>query len=165
MASSSIDAELIHPRPRGRELSSSTQGLLLTKARIHSARSRGKKVAEQILWSGSRPGMGKLQIQLRWSLTAMLGATVQTKRSPDSDDLSLQVSLVAGGRNRVWRQPSPSPPLSTWSPREFVLLAVIVATLRSLANRPDERQLVRFSGSGFVRISQSRWGRHRSYLV
>ena len=28
---------------------------------------------------------------------AMLGATVHTKRSPESDDLSLQVSLVAGG--------------------------------------------------------------------
>jgi hypothetical protein len=29
----------------------------------------------------------------------MLGATVQTKKSPESDDLSLQVSLVAGARN------------------------------------------------------------------
>jgi hypothetical protein len=37
-----------------------------------------------------------LQIELRGNLAAMLGATVQTKRSPDSDDLSLQVSLVAG---------------------------------------------------------------------
>ena len=31
----------------------------------------------------------------------MLGATVQTKRSSESDDLSLQVSLVAGARNRL----------------------------------------------------------------
>ena len=38
-----------------------------------------------------------LQIELRGNLAAMLGATVQTKRSPESDDLSLQVSLVAGG--------------------------------------------------------------------
>jgi site-specific DNA recombinase len=37
-----------------------------------------------------------LQIQLRGNLAAMLGATVQTKRSSESDDLSLQVSLVAG---------------------------------------------------------------------
>jgi site-specific DNA recombinase len=37
-----------------------------------------------------------LQIDLRGNLAAMLGATVQTKRSPESDDLSLQVSLVAG---------------------------------------------------------------------
>ena len=37
-----------------------------------------------------------LQIELRGNLATMLGATVQTKRSPESDDLSLQVSLVAG---------------------------------------------------------------------
>ena len=37
-----------------------------------------------------------LQIELRGNLAAMLGATVQTKRSPESDDLSLQVSMVAG---------------------------------------------------------------------
>jgi DNA invertase Pin-like site-specific DNA recombinase len=37
-----------------------------------------------------------LQIELRGNLAAMLGATVQTKRSSGSDDLSLQVSLVAG---------------------------------------------------------------------
>jgi DNA invertase Pin-like site-specific DNA recombinase len=38
-----------------------------------------------------------LQIELRGNLAAMPGATVQTKRSSESDDLSLQVSLVAGG--------------------------------------------------------------------
>jgi hypothetical protein len=38
-----------------------------------------------------------LQIELKGNLAAMPGATVQTKRSPESDDLSLQVSLVAGG--------------------------------------------------------------------
>ena len=43
-----------------------------------------------------------LQIDLRGNLTAMLGATVQTKRSPESDDLSLQVSLVAGARNQQY---------------------------------------------------------------
>ena len=37
-----------------------------------------------------------LQIELRGNLAAMLGATVQTKRSPESDDLSLQVQMVAG---------------------------------------------------------------------
>jgi hypothetical protein len=37
-----------------------------------------------------------LQIELRGNLAAMLGATVQMKRSSESDDLSLQVSLVAG---------------------------------------------------------------------
>lgn len=45
-----------------------------------------------------------LQIDLRGNLAAMLGATVQTKRSPESDDLSLQVSLVAGARNKLYRR-------------------------------------------------------------
>jgi hypothetical protein len=31
---------------------------------------------------------------------AMLGVTVQTKRSPETGDLSLQVVLVAGARNQ-----------------------------------------------------------------
>jgi hypothetical protein len=42
----------------------------------------------------------ELGIELRGNLAAMLGATVQTKRSSESDDLSLQVSLVAGACNR-----------------------------------------------------------------
>src|SRR5215207_5238499 len=45
-----------------------------------------------------------LQIDLRGNLAAMLGATVQTKRSSESDDLSLQVSLVAGARNQQYLQ-------------------------------------------------------------
>jgi hypothetical protein len=45
-----------------------------------------------------------LQIELRGNLAAMLSATVQTKRSPESDDLSLQVSLVAGARNQHYLQ-------------------------------------------------------------
>lgn len=46
-------------------------------------------------------GRKELQIELRGNLAAMLGATVQSKRSPETDDLSLQVSLVAGGRNHL----------------------------------------------------------------
>jgi hypothetical protein len=45
-----------------------------------------------------------LQIELRGNLAAMLGAAVQTKRSSESDDLSLQVSLVAGARNQRYLQ-------------------------------------------------------------
>ena len=45
-----------------------------------------------------------LQIELRGNLAAMLGATVQTKRSSESDDLFLQVSLVAGARNQHYLQ-------------------------------------------------------------
>ena len=39
----------------------------------------------------------ELGIELRGNLAAMLGATVQRKRPSESDDLSLQVALVAGG--------------------------------------------------------------------
>jgi site-specific DNA recombinase len=42
------------------------------------------------------PSGDALQIELKGNLAAMLGATVQSKRSPETDDLSLQVSLVAG---------------------------------------------------------------------
>ena len=50
------------------------------------------------------PAGETLQIELRGNLAAMLGATVQTKRSSESDDLSLQVSLVAGARNHRYLQ-------------------------------------------------------------
>lgn len=49
------------------------------------------------------PADQTLQIELRGNLAAMLGATVQTKRSSESDDLSLQVSLVAGTCNYRYR--------------------------------------------------------------
>jgi hypothetical protein len=42
-----------------------------------------------------------LQIELRGTLAAMLGATVQSKRSPETGDLLLQVSMVAGARNHL----------------------------------------------------------------
>ena len=42
-----------------------------------------------------------IQIDLRGNLAAMFVATVQTKRSSESDDLSLQVSMVAGARNQL----------------------------------------------------------------
>jgi site-specific DNA recombinase len=45
-----------------------------------------------------------LQIDLRGNLAAMLSGTVQTKRSSESDDLFLQVSLVAGARNQHYLQ-------------------------------------------------------------
>jgi hypothetical protein len=46
------------------------------------------------------PDHGELRIELKGNVAAMLGATVQTKRSSESDDLSLQVSLVVGGNHR-----------------------------------------------------------------
>jgi hypothetical protein len=48
----------------------------------------------------------ELGIELKGNLAAMLGATVQRKRPPESDDLSLQLALVAGACNqrylRLW---------------------------------------------------------------
>jgi hypothetical protein len=41
----------------------------------------------------------ELGIELQGNLAAMLRATVQRKRPSESDDLSLQVALVAGARN------------------------------------------------------------------
>ena len=54
---------------------------------------RGLVDAIALTPDGSKEELG---IELRGNLAAMLGATVQTKRSPETDDLSLQVSLVAG---------------------------------------------------------------------
>jgi hypothetical protein len=44
-------------------------------------------------------GGEELQIDLRGNPAAMLSATVHSERSPDTDDLSLEGSLVAGARN------------------------------------------------------------------
>ena len=41
-----------------------------------------------------------LQIELKGNLAAMLGAAQNAKRSPETDDLSLQVEMVAGACNR-----------------------------------------------------------------
>ena len=50
------------------------------------------------------PAEDGLRIELKGNLAAMLGATVQSKRSPETGDLLLQVSLVAGARNKLYRQ-------------------------------------------------------------
>ena len=41
-----------------------------------------------------------MKIELRGNLAAMLSAATNAKRSPETGDLSLQVSMVAGARNR-----------------------------------------------------------------
>ena len=50
------------------------------------------------------PNQGELQIELKGSLAAMLGAAQNAKRSPETGDLSLQVVMVAGARNKLYRQ-------------------------------------------------------------
>jgi site-specific DNA recombinase len=44
----------------------------------------------------SRFGEPRLRIELKGNLAAMLGAAVQTKRSPETGDLSMQIAMVAG---------------------------------------------------------------------
>ena len=51
--------------------------------------------------NGSKEELG---IELRGNLAAMLGATVQTKRSPESGDLIVPVQMVAGARNQHYLQ-------------------------------------------------------------
>jgi hypothetical protein len=41
------------------------------------------------------PADGALRIELKGSLAAMLGATVQSKRAPETEALSLQVSFLS----------------------------------------------------------------------
>src|SRR3954468_2055843 len=50
------------------------------------------------------PADGALRIELKGNLAAMLGATVQSKRSPETGDLSVQVSMVAGACNQRYLQ-------------------------------------------------------------
>jgi hypothetical protein len=45
------------------------------------------------------PEQGALRIELKGNLAAMLGATQNAKRSPETGDLSQQVVMVAGARN------------------------------------------------------------------
>ena len=48
------------------------------------------------------PDGDKLRIELRGNLAAMLGAAQKTRRSPETGDLLLQISLVAGARNQLY---------------------------------------------------------------
>ena len=51
-----------------------------------------------------RFGGPRLGIELKGNLAARLGATVQSKRAAETEALSLQVSMVAGGRNHRYLQ-------------------------------------------------------------
>ena len=64
------------------------------------------------------PNQGELQIELKGNLAAMLGAAQNAKRSPETGDLSLQVVMVAGARNRQYRLTSRYRLRSTWWPHQ-----------------------------------------------
>ncbi|MGH9254595.1 MAG: hypothetical protein ACRD3C_08495 [Vicinamibacterales bacterium] len=110
---------LLHPemahvyRTKVTELAKSLQQ---PESRVEATEAlRGLVDAIVLTPDGDREELG---IELRGNLAAMLGATVQTKRSSESDDLSLQVSLVAGARNRQYRLTSRYRPTCPWWPRE-----------------------------------------------
>jgi site-specific DNA recombinase len=50
------------------------------------------------------PEKGQLRIELRGNLAAMLTVAQQTKRSPETGDLSMPVQMVAGARNQRYLQ-------------------------------------------------------------
>jgi len=50
------------------------------------------------------PEKGRLRIELRGNLAAMLAAAQQTKRSPETGDLHVPIQLVAGACNRRYLQ-------------------------------------------------------------
>jgi len=50
------------------------------------------------------PADGELRIERKGNLAAMLSATTNAKRSPETGDLSLQVEMVAGACNRHYLQ-------------------------------------------------------------
>jgi hypothetical protein len=72
---------VLHPQRRGYAVK--TEAVDMRAGAIDESEERTTK--EKIGGGRERPG-----------LPGLLEAIVQTKRSPDSDDLSLQVSLVAG---------------------------------------------------------------------
>jgi hypothetical protein len=50
------------------------------------------------------PEKGQLRIELRGNLAAMLTVAQQTKRSPETGDLSMPVQMVARARNHRYLQ-------------------------------------------------------------
>jgi DNA invertase Pin-like site-specific DNA recombinase len=66
------------------------------------------------------PDLGALRIELKGNLAAMLSAATNAKRSPETGDLSLQVEMVAGARNRQYR-----PRSTSWLPDATSALVAI----------------------------------------
>ena len=50
------------------------------------------------------PDGERLNITLKGDLAGMLSAARDSKRSPDTGDLLVQIKLVAGARNELYRQ-------------------------------------------------------------
>jgi len=89
---------LLHPemaRNYRTKVTELARALQRPEARVEATEAQ-RGLVDAIVLTPAAKG-GELGIELRGNLAAMLGATVQKKRPSESDDLSLRVTLVAGG--------------------------------------------------------------------
>ena len=71
---------------------------------IRHARVQPEPLSREASRDARYGAQGKLRIELRGNLAAMLTAAQQTKRSPETGDLLMPVQLVARARNRRYLQ-------------------------------------------------------------
>jgi hypothetical protein len=95
--------ELLHPRMSDvyREKVGSLCLALESEESRAGAREAIRALIEVILLE---PDGDELKITLRGDLAGMLSAARDSKRSPETGDLLVQIKLVAGARNKLYRQ-------------------------------------------------------------
>jgi len=94
--------ELLHPRMADvyrQKVSGLCQALENEDSRLGATSLRG--LIDTILLE---PDGEQLKITLKGDLAGMLSAARDSKRSPDTGDLLLQIEMVAGARNKLYRQ-------------------------------------------------------------
>ena len=87
---------LLYPEMAGlyrRKVTTLAQALERPETRTDAREARSEGLSTLVVMT---PADRALRIELKGNLAALLGATVQSKRAPETDALSLQVSLVAG---------------------------------------------------------------------
>jgi hypothetical protein len=87
------------------------------RVRLEFAARQGWSVVQEFT-DHAISGATLLKITLKGDLAGMLSAARDSKRSPDTGDLLVQIKLVAGARNRRYRLTSTSPRASMWWPRD-----------------------------------------------
>src|SRR3954454_19354135 len=95
LAAADAPPPLLHPEMAGlyrQKVSALAEALEHSETRTEASEALRGLVDAIVL----TPAHGELQIELKGNLAAMLGATQNAKRSPDTGGLSLQVVMVAG---------------------------------------------------------------------
>jgi site-specific DNA recombinase len=95
LAAADAPPPLLHPEMAGlyrQEVTALAQALEHPETRTEASEALRGLIDAIVL----TPDQGELQIELKGNLAAMLGAAQNTKRSPETGDLSLQVEMVAG---------------------------------------------------------------------